>query len=296
MYIIRRLSRLLLVLTLVAFAVFSIYHRAGVDSRGPQISVGEPLIEVSVNDGEEALLQGVTAKDSADGDVTASLSVENISTFYSDRKRLVTYVAFDSDNHVARVTREMRYTDYEPPKFVLSEPLIYLPGAVNLKIEAEDCLDGNITSAIKLAQSDLVTTDQPGMYNVIFQVANSAGDVSSLSAEVEILEGTVSGAPVFTLNRYIDYIPTGGSFDVFSYIDTVKINGREYSVVAGQGNFNSEDIGEDEEIVVGSDMITVSGGVDTNTPGTYKVTYSMTLDRGHSELVSGHTTLYVVVR
>lgn len=134
------------------------------------------------------------------------------------------------------------------------------------------------------------------MYNVIFQVANSAGDVSSLSAEVEILEGTVSGAPVFTLNRYIDYIPTGGSFDVFSYIDTIKINGREYSVVAGQGNFNSEDIGEDEEIVVGSDMITVSGGVDTNTPGTYKVTYSMTLDRGHSELVSGHTTLYVVVR
>lgn len=296
MFIIRRLSRLLLVLTLVAFAVFSIYHRAGVDSRGPQISVGEPLIEVSVNDGEEALLQGVTAKDSADGDVTASLSVENISTFYSDRKRLVTYVAFDSDNHVARVTREMRYTDYEPPKFVLNGPLIYLPGAVNLKIEAEDCLDGNISSAIKLAQSELVTTDQPGTYNVIFQVANSAGDVSSLSAEVEILEGTVSGAPVFTLNRYIDYIPVGSSFDVYSYIDTVKINSREYSVVPGEGNFNSEDIGEDEEIVIGSDMITVSGGVDTNTPGTYKVTYSMTLDRGHSELVSGHTTLYVVVR
>lgn len=296
MYVLRRFSRFMLVLTVAAFVVFNIYNRASVDSRGPQVSVAEPLIEVSVNDSEETLLQGVTARDSADGDVTASLSVENISTFYSDRKRLVTYVAFDSDNHVARATREMRYTDYESPKFVLEEPLIYLPGAVNLKLEAEDCLDGNITSAIKLVQSDLVTTDQPGTYNVTFQVANSAGDVSSLTAEIEILEGTVSGAPVFTLSRYIDYIPAGSNFDAYSYIDTVKINGREYSVIPGEGNFNSEDVGEDEEIVVGTDMIDVSGNVDMNTPGTYKVTYSMTLDRGHSDLVSGHTTLYVIVR
>lgn len=296
MYVLRRFSRILLIFTLAAFFVFNIYNRAGVDSRGPQISVGEPLIEVGVKDSEDVLLQGVTASDSADGDVSDSLSVENISTFYSDRKRLVTYVAFDSDNHVARATREMRYTDYESPKFVLEEPLMYLPGAVNLKIEAEDCLDGNITSAIKLVESDLVSTDQPGLYKVTFQVANSAGDVSSFPAEIEILEGSVSGAPSFTLSRYIDYIPAGGSFDVYSYIETVRISGKEYSVVPGEGNFNHEDIGEDEEVVVGTDMITVNGDVDTNTPGTYKVIYSMTLDRGHNDLISGHTTLYVVVR
>ena len=296
MYILRRLSRILLLFTLAAFAVFVFFNRAGVDSRGPEISVEGQLIEVSVKDGEDALLQGVTAHDSADGDVTDSLAVENISTFYSDGKRLVTYVAFDSDKHLARMTREMRYTDYERPKFVLDEPLIYLPGTVNLKIKADDCLDGDISSAIKLVETDLVSTAQPGSYNVTFQVANSAGDVSSLKAEIEIMESAVSGAPIFTLNKYLDYIPTGSSFDAYSYIDSVRISGKEYNVALGEGNFNSDDIGEDEEIVVGSNMIDVSGDVDTSTPGTYKVTYSMTLDRGHNDLVSGHTTLYVVVR
>ena len=81
MYVLRRFSRILLIFTLAAFVVFNIYNRAGVDSRGPQISVGEPLIEVGVKDSEDVLLQGVTASDSADGDVSDSLSVENISTF-----------------------------------------------------------------------------------------------------------------------------------------------------------------------------------------------------------------------
>lgn len=296
MYLLGRFSRILLIATLAVFAVFIVRHRSGADTRAPEIHVEESVIEASVADGEDVLLAGVTAYDRTDGDVTDSVQVENISTFYGDRKRLVTYVAFDSDNNVARATRELRYTDYEAPRFVLEEPMQYLPGGVNLKIEATDCLDGNISTAIKLVESDIASTDQPGEYAVTFQVANSAGDVSSLHATVEILEAAVPGAPAISLSKYIDYIPVGAGFDPNSYIDSVRINGKDYDVVPGAGNFNAEEVGADEEIVVGTDMIGVDSNVDTSTPGTYRVTYSMTLDRGHSEVASGHVPLYVVVR
>ena len=189
-----------------------------------------------------------------------------------------------------------------PCSFLSSEPEIsscsswFPPPAALLEMQDSKPARFVALPCLLPMESDLVSTDQPGLYKVTFQVANSAGDVSSFPAEIEILEGSVSGAPSFTLSRYIDYIPAGGSFDVYSYIETVRISGKEYSVVPGEGNFNHEDIGEDEEVVVGTDMITVNGDVDTNTPGTYKVIYSMTLDRGHNDLISGHTTLYVVVR
>lgn len=296
MYLLRRFSRILLIMTLAAFVVFTIRHRTSVDTRAPEIHVGEPAIEVSVADGEDVLLTDVTAYDKTDGDVSDSVQVENISTFYGDQKRLITYVAFDSDNNVARATRELRYTDYEAPRFILEEPMQYLPGGVNLKVKATDCLDGNISSAIKLVESEIVSTDQPGQYPVTFQVANSAGDVSTLRAIVEILEGPVSGAPVISLSKYIDYIPVGSAFDPNSYIESVRVNGRDYDVVPGAGNFNSEEIGADEEIVIGTDMIGVNSDVNTGEPGTYSVTYSMSLDRGHGEIASGHVPLYIVVR
>lgn len=295
MYLLRRFSRLLLAVTLAVFAVFIFKHRSGVDTRGPVIHADGEVMEVSVKDGEEILLEGITANDSSDGDVTDSVEVENISTFYGDRKRLVTYVAFDSDQHVARATRELRYTDYESPKFSLTEPLQFLPGNVNLKVSAEDCLDGDITSAIKLVVDNPISTDQPGQYNVTFQVANSAGDVSSLKVALEIMENQAAGTPVIKLKKYLDYVRAGRRVDLSSYIDTVQIAGREYRVVDGDGNFNT---GADpgEEIVIGSNLIGIQGDVDTHVPGTYKVVFTMTLDRGENNSVSGHTVLYIVVR
>ena len=296
MYLLRRFSRLMLILTLAAFALFIFKNRSGVDTRGPVIHADGTLMEVRVKDGEEILLEGVSARDSSDGDVTDSVEVENISTFYGDKKRLVTYVAFDSDRHVARATRELRYTDYESPKFNLTEPLQYLPGKVNLKISALDCLDGDITSAIKLVVEDPITTDQPGKYKATFQVANSAGDVSSLPVTIEILDITEQAGVSIQLSRYLDYVPLGGQFDPYAYLDSVKINNREYRVVRGQGNFNNETIGRNEEIVIGTDMITVNGNVDMTQAGTYPIEYSITIDKGHTDVITSHTTLYVVVR
>ena len=295
MYIVRSFSRLLFVVTLGAFVAFLFFHRSEVDSRGPVINIEEPLIEVSVEDGDDRFLEGVTASDSIDGDVTESVAVENVSNFYSNGKRLITYVAFDSDNHVGRATREMRYTDYESPRFYLEKPLQYLPGSVNLMISAKDCLDGDISSAIKLVVSDTITSDQPGEYNATFQVANSAGDVSSLPVTIEIMKNENEVMPVLNLDTYLEYIHQGDSFDPFDHLETIKISNKEYRVVEGQGNFG-EEIDSDTERVIGTDMVEVNNDVETDKPGTYKVGYSITIDKGNNEFISGHTVMYVVVR
>lgn len=295
MYIVRSFSRFLFIVTLGAFVAFLFLHRSQVDSRGPVIDIEDPLIEVSVEDGDEHLLEGVTASDSSDGDVTESVAVENVSNFYSDGKRLITYVAFDSDNHVGRNTRELRYTDYEPPRFVLEKPLQYLPGSVNLMISAQDYLDGDISSAIKLVTNDPITPDQPGEYKATFQVANSAGDVTSLPVTIEIMKNENEVVPVLNLDTYLEYIHQGDSFDPFEHLETIRISNREYRVVEGQGNFGQE-IDRDAERVIGTDMVEVNNDVDTDKPGTYKVRYSITVDKGNNETISGHTVLYVVVR
>lgn len=295
MYIVRSFSRLIFVVTMVAFAAFLFLHRSAVDSRGPVINIEEPLIEVSVEDGDERFLEGVTATDISDGDVTDSVAVENVSNFYSNGKRLITYVAFDSDNHVGRNTRELRYTDYEPPRFVLEKPLQFLPGSVNLMISAQDYLDGDISSAIKLVTNDPITPDQPGEYKATFQVANSAGDVSSLPVTIEIMKNENEVVPVLNLDTYLVYIHQGDGFDPYDYLETIRISNREYRVVEGQGNFG-EEIDRDTERVIGTDMVEVTDDVDTDKPGTYKVRYSITVDKGNNETISGHTVMYVVVR
>ena len=296
MYIVRSFSRLLLVVTLAAFAAFLFFHRSEVDSRGPVIHIEESLIEVSVEDGDDRFLEGVTASDSTDGDVTESVAVENVSNFYSDGKRLITYVAFDADKHVGRATRELQYTDYESPKFILEAPLQYFPGSVNLMISAQDCLDGDISSAIKLMVDDPITPDQPGEYTATFQVANSAGDVTSLPVTIEIMKNENEVMPVLNLDTYLEYIHQGDHFDPYAHLETVHISNRDYQVVKGQGNFTEETLEPGTERVIGTDMIKVSDSVDTEKPGTYKVKYSITVDKGNNEFISGHTVLYVVVR
>ena len=296
MYLMRIFSRVLLVVTIAALAVFLFTHRNVVDSRGPVIHIEEPLIEVSVQDGDERLLEGVTASDSSDGDVTDSVKVENISTFYADGKRLITYVAFDSDMHVGRATREIRYTDYESPRFHLETPLQYYTGSINLKISAEDVIDGDISSAIKLETDEPITTDQPGKYEATFQVANSAGDVTSLPVTIEIQDAADRSSVKINLDTCLLYMGVGESFDPAAHITSVQIGSREYRVVEGGGNYGAEGIDPDAEIVVGTDQIGMNGSVDTETPGTYQMEYSLSIDRGHGDVDTGHIVLYVVVR
>ena len=76
----KKTNFLLVVLLLLCIAAFIGYRALDAmrtDSRAPEIQIGDQIPEISVNDPEEALLQGIHATDDRDGDVTGSVVVEN---------------------------------------------------------------------------------------------------------------------------------------------------------------------------------------------------------------------------
>lgn len=251
-----RIVKILLVLVLAVVAVFytmndfSKQHSAA--DVGPVITCSSQMLEISVSDGKQALLSGITATDEQDGDLSSRVLVSGISKLVSDNTAKVTYVVFDSDDNMATLTRNVRYTDYQLPRFVLDEALLYTEDEqISLldRLQATDVIDGDITNSIRVSYTE--ATSDPEVYTIQVQVTNSMGDTAWLTLPVIIQEG--SGLrPVVKLSTYLVYLQQGDSFSAGDYL-----SGSTY--------------GNDR---LSSLNTTISGQVDTETPGTYTVTYT----------------------
>lgn len=79
------------------------------DRQGPKINIPHETVTYNENDELESLLEGVTAKDDVDGDVSDSLIVEAIYPSADGKKAKVVYAAMDSSNNVAK---DQRLVDY----------------------------------------------------------------------------------------------------------------------------------------------------------------------------------------
>lgn len=85
---------------------FSIFLYVGEDRTPPVIAFGEEAPVYREGMEEAALLEGVTAMDERDGDVTDSLLIEKISGT-GEGTVIVTYVARDEANNVEKVSRTL---------------------------------------------------------------------------------------------------------------------------------------------------------------------------------------------
>ena len=254
---IRKMQRVILalfILTLLAFCGLRIYRRLTVDVTPPVITCSTDSIDVSVTAGEEALLQGVMASDDRDGDLTDQILIKGVSPSLTDSSAQVTYIVFDSANNMATVTRTVRYTDYEAPRFALSQPLVYPAGqTVTLldRLTASDVLDGDISSGIRITSQNVINS-QPGVYSVTAQVDSRLGNSVVLPLKVVI---TTGGPQLITLSDYLVYLPRGSAFDAAGYIQ---------SVTAPDGT------------ALSAGQVSIESPVDTSVPGTYHVGYSVT--------------------
>jgi len=128
-----------------------IYQAAAYGGAAPEILFDSEVISVPTGADDAALLAGVTATDAEDGDVTASLVVEGISGRNDDGTVRVTYAAFDSNHHVTKATRAVRYTDYVKPRFALTQPLVCRTGGnrvLSSYVTAHDSIDGDLSGRI----------------------------------------------------------------------------------------------------------------------------------------------------
>ena len=88
-------SIILFLFSAAVYAGCRVYDGAVTDHTPPVIT-GEGLIQASVADPEEKLLEGMRAEDDRGGDVTESLVVQSISGFDEEGRRTVNYAAADS--------------------------------------------------------------------------------------------------------------------------------------------------------------------------------------------------------
>jgi len=79
------------------------------DKEAPEITIDDTVITYTEGSDTTVLLEGVTAYDNRDGDVTDSLVVEAVFPNADKGKATVIYVAKDSSNNVAKITREVNY-------------------------------------------------------------------------------------------------------------------------------------------------------------------------------------------
>ena len=267
----RRLRLLLLIFFLVVFVAFmasSIHEYMTSDSSAPVITADSDVVYLSVDeDNDEHLVKGMTATDNLDGDVTNSLVVVSKSKFIAKATRNVSYAAFDVNNNVGTYSRKVVYTDYHSPRFVLTQPMRFVAGNSSYDylrhVRAIDCLDGNITTQIKITFGDTeISSDNVSEQKVNIQVTNSAGDTSSLTltATFEDFDTYSTASPALT--DYVIYVQPGERPNLRSYLNGIWMagNSRKFSDL----NFDPD-----------RDVSIDDSKVNYSTPGVYMATYRL---------------------
>ena len=297
----RRLGIISIILCLIAGALFG-YEKykqyMAEDTKPPQIIMDKDSIKVKCDADNKELLEGITAKDSRDGDVTDNLVIESMSNFINGKKRNMVVAAFDSAGNMSKVTREVVYTDYRRPRFSLDEPIRYPVDARNVEIgiKADDVIDGNITGKIKIAGQSNIRLDKEGEYDIAFSVSNSAGDVERLSTTFRVYDPQEeANKPQIRLKKYIVYTKKKHKVDYWDYVESVTVSGTMYK----RAEKNSETLtdphynGIGERVSLGRNRFEfVDKDVNYKKAGTYEAIIRYTDKDGNR----GGTRLIIVVR
>ena len=268
------------------------------DRKAPEITMTSDIVTVSVSEGQDAMLKGVTATDDVDGDVTDRILIENIYGYSKDDTANITYVAYDKAGNASKASRKVKFTDYQSPEFGQTKALVFAsntsPDVLSI-VTAYDKIDGNISNRVKgTLISETTSLSYPGEHYIEFRVTNSIGDTQKLTLPVDVYEPQTYNASV-ELTRYLVYIKTGGSFDPEVYLKNLVVGNNEYSL----------DTEENPDIMLYTDRYVspsvnpaativnaeIKSDVDTAKAGVYSVTYTVDYDGRYT----GYTRLNVVV-
>ncbi|MBC2116990.1 immunoglobulin-like domain-containing protein [Listeria booriae] len=202
-------------------------------------------------------MTGVTASDTEDGNVTDKVTVtandvdtSAIGTYH------VTYSVTDSDGNTTTKTITVTVTSNDAPVITASDKTLKKGGSFDpmASVSASDTEDGNVTDNVTVTAND-VDTSAVGTYHVTYSVTDSDGNTTTKTITVTV---TSNDAPVIVASD-----------------QTIK-KGKAFDVMAGVSASDLEDGN------VTSGITVTANDVDTNTVGTYHVTYSVTDSDGNT--------------
>ena len=240
----------------IALDNFSVMGVVGQDTTPPVIAlVGSSTINLNI--GGTYTDPGATAIDNVDGNITSNIVIggdtvdSNTAGTY-----FITYNVSDAAGNIA--TEVIRTVIVEQDS---TAPVITLVGSsiINLNLNdiyieqgatAIDNIDGNISANIVIG-GDVINTSIPATYIVTYNVSDASGN-AAVQLIRTVLVNPDNTAPVISLigSSTID-VPVGGVYNEQGATATDNIDGNI------------------------STNIIISGVVDTNTLGTYFVTYNV---------------------
>lgn len=222
MKILRRTVIAVFALSVCLFAVFYIMEMRE-DKTVPVLKVESEILDISLEAGDKEMLQGVTAYDEKDGDITSRIMIESISKFTEDGVAIVTYAVCDDDNHVVTAKRKIRYKDYTEPYFVVNKSLSFAVGEdidLSSAISAYDCIDGDISDRVIITATDY-ETNKVGVFKISVKVTNSMGDTIYMDLPVYVEQKNIA-APEITLKEYLVHVKVGEEYDLYENIEGAK--------------------------------------------------------------------------
>ena len=158
------------------------------DRKGPEITIAESKKNSYTSDmTTEDLLEGVKAVDKRDGDVSASLTVENVYPNEKGDEVTVVYVAKDNSNNVTKVTYHMTS-------------------------------EGNLMGFTSETKTSSVNTDTDAVTDEALQDENETDS----EREEEKIDQLNPQDPRFYLNTYYVEIAKGTQIDRLSYVKDIQ--------------------------------------------------------------------------
>lgn len=215
--------------TLIAFVAalvllgYTGYRVSLKDVTAPVIedSIGE--LHINSRQDEAALLQGLTATDDRDGDITDRILVERISHFTQSGSCKVSYVVFDSSNLVGRYERTVVYDDYTLPRLSLEKPLVYYEGneiTFMDRLRLTHVLEGDISHKLRLEASN-VDPSEVGVYEIQVRARTAYGEEVYARLPLNVITYSAE-APIINLKQNLVYVKLGEPFDAKDYVLDVK--------------------------------------------------------------------------
>ena len=241
--------------------VFWVYSTS--DRTGPEIRFAEDKNEVyTLGTPKSALLEGVSAIDAKDGDVSDTLTVESIFA-RNEEQVVVIYVAKDNSNNVSKAEFDMKTSG--PTTGVVQEVVS------DEEEEGENNADGQTEEGMSDGSEETGEEAAPGE-TPEEQVELSPKEAAEAREKAK-LDALAPGFPRFALTTYYIEIPRGTSLDRLSFVRDID-----------------DDMDNENELYR---RIQVDGDVDIYTPGSYELVYYVVDNDGN---MSNRATLTIVVQ
>lgn len=265
----KKISNFLLIMVL-ALALVACGSKAVPDA---VISGADDItVYVSENSDDFDAMEGVTASDEEDGNITSSITVSgSVDTSVIAEYTLV-YKVTGSNGKEVSVTRVVSVVAVPTTaSFTLTETetTIQLDESINLMdgVSATDSVSGDLTSTISYTSEPEFTNAVPGVYLITYVVTGSDGLEAEAKRRIIVAAPVVSAS--ITVNPDYMEIEKDAAFDPMTGVTA-----------------NDETSGDLTANIV------VDGSVDTGMPGTYYLVY--TVVGSDTETAYGNRTVVVL--